>query len=164
MITEVSFIGALANRDFVKMNGLGNEIVIVDLRDTPKPIAPAEARAVARQEPYDQLMALYPARGDADAAIRIYNNDGFEAGACGNGMRCVAALLSGETGRSELKFETSAGVIACWRADGGLSPSTWAGPACAGTRFRWRAKLPTRGRSSSSSGRRTRRSCSHPPP
>jgi diaminopimelate epimerase len=120
MITEASFIGALANRDFVKMNGLGNEIVIVDLRDMPKPIAPAEARGVARQEPYDQLMALYPARGDADAAIRIYNNDGSEAGACGNGMRCVAALVSGETGRPELKFETSAGVIACWRAEGGL--------------------------------------------
>ena len=115
-----SSIGALANRDFVKMNGLGNEIVVVDLRGVPKPIEPAEARAAARQEPYDQLMALYPARGDADAAIRIYNNDGSEAGACGNGMRCVAAIVSGQTGRPELKFETAAGVIPCWRAEGGL--------------------------------------------
>jgi diaminopimelate epimerase len=120
VITGAPFIGVLANRDFVKMNGLGNEIVIVDLRNMPNPIAPAEARAAARQEPYDQLMALYPARGDADAAIRIYNNDGSEAGACGNGMRCVAALVSGETGRPEMAFETSAGVIACWRAKGGL--------------------------------------------
>ena len=56
-------MGALANRDFVKMNGLGNEIVIVDLRRAPNPVAAAEARAAARQEPYDQLMALYPARG-----------------------------------------------------------------------------------------------------
>ena len=61
------YIGALANREFVKMNGLGNEIVIVDLRRAPKPIEPAAARAAARQEPYDQLMALYPARGTADA-------------------------------------------------------------------------------------------------
>ena len=120
MITGAPSIGALANRDFVKMNGLGNEIVIVDLRSMPRPIEPAEARAAARQEPYDQLMALYPARGDADAAIRIYNNDGSEAGACGNGMRCVAALVSGETGRPELKFETPAGVVGCWRAEGGL--------------------------------------------
>ena len=121
MITGAPFIGgALANRDFVKMNGLGNEIVIVDLRSMPTPVAPAEARAAARQEPYDQLMALYPAHGDADAAVRIYNNDGSEAGACGNGMRCVAALVSGETGRPELKFEIEAGVIACWRAEGGL--------------------------------------------
>ncbi len=109
-------IGALANREFVKMNGLGNEIVIVDLRRTPKPIEPTAARAAARQEPYDQLMALYPARGKADAAVRIYNNDGSEAGACGNGMRCVAALIAAETGRADLNFETQSGVISCRRA------------------------------------------------
>ena len=53
-------MSALANRKFVKMNGLGNEIVIVDLRAAPEPIGAAEARAAARHEPYDQLMALYP--------------------------------------------------------------------------------------------------------
>jgi len=109
-------IGALANRDFVKMNGLGNEIVVVDLRRAPQPIEPAEARAAARQEPYDQLMALYPPRGDADAAVRIYNNDGSEAGACGNGMRCVAALIAAETSRAAVSFETAAGMISCHRA------------------------------------------------
>ncbi len=115
-------MSALANRDFIKMNGLGNEIVIVDLRRAPNPILAAEARAAARQEPYDQLMALYPAGGnDASitAAIRIYNNDGSEAGACGNGMRCVAALIGGETGNAALKFETPGGIVSCWRADGG---------------------------------------------
>jgi len=116
------------------MNGLGNEIVIVDLRRMPAPIAAAEARAAAQHEPYDQLMALYPPRGDAatDASIRIYNNDGSEAGACGNGMRCVAALVSEQTGRAALKFETSAGVIPCWRADGGLFTVDMGRP-----RFRW---------------------------
>src|ERR1700751_5265579 len=114
------YIGALANREFVKMNGLGNEIVIVDLRRAPKPIEPAAARAAARQEPYDQLMALYPACGPSDAAVRIYNNDGSEAGACGNGMRCVAALIAAETGRAKLSFETTAGLVSCWRAPDGL--------------------------------------------
>ncbi|MGA2893752.1 MAG: diaminopimelate epimerase [Xanthobacteraceae bacterium] len=109
-------MGALANRDFVKMNGLGNEIVIVDLRAKPAAIAAAEARAAARQEPYDQLMALYPARAGKDAAVRIYNNDGSEAGACGNGMRCVAALVSAETGKAALDFETPAGLVSCWSA------------------------------------------------
>ncbi|MFY9693345.1 MAG: diaminopimelate epimerase, partial [Xanthobacteraceae bacterium] len=113
-------MGALGNRDFVKMNGLGNEIVIVDLRRGASPIDAAEARAAARQEPYDQLMALYPARGGEDASIRIYNNDGSEAGACGNGMRCVAALISQETGRTELKFAAPAGAVACWREKDGL--------------------------------------------
>jgi diaminopimelate epimerase len=115
-------MSALGNRDFVKMNGLGNEIVIVDLRAAalPAPITAAEARAAARQEPYDQLMALYPARSGTDAAIRIYNNDGSEAGACGNGMRCVASLVSDESGKAKLAFETASGIVACWRGADGL--------------------------------------------
>ena len=94
-------MSALANRDFVKMNGLGNEIVVVDLRAVRRAAdrARPEARAAARHEPYDQLMALYPARAGTDAFVRIYNNDGSEAGACGNGMRCVAALVSARPAR-----------------------------------------------------------------
>ncbi len=125
-------MSTLGNRDFVKMNGLGNEIVIVDLRRTPSPIGAAEARGAALQEPYDQLMALYPARSGADASICIYNNDGSEAGACGNGMRCVAALVSRETGKGRLVFETAAGAIACWDAGGGLFTVDMGPP-----RFRW---------------------------
>ncbi len=126
-------MSALGNRDFVKMNGLGNEIVVVDLRGAPGPIAAAEARAAARQEPYDQLMALYPAKkSGADASIRIYNNDGSEAGACGNGMRCVAALIAEETGKAKLAFETAAGTIPCWRAGEGLFTVDMGSP-----RFRW---------------------------
>ena len=113
-------MGTLANRNFVKMNGLGNEIVIVDLRRSPSPIGAGEARAAARQERFDQLMALYPARGDADASVRIYNNDGSEAGACGNGMRCLASLVSAQTGKAALNFETAAGVISCRRTGEGL--------------------------------------------
>ena len=113
-------MSALGNRDFVKMNGLGNEIVIVDLRAAPAPVTADEARAAARQEPYDQLMALYPAKAGTDAAIRIYNSDGSEAGACGNGMRCVASLVSDATGKAKLAFETAAGIVACWRSGDGL--------------------------------------------
>jgi diaminopimelate epimerase len=129
---SASYIGALANRDFVKMNGLGNEIVVVDLRRTPQPIEPAAARAAARQERYDQLMALYPPRGNADAAVRIYNSDGSEAGACGNGMRCIAALVAAETGRADVNFETPAGVISCSRAGDNLFTVDMGRP-----RWRW---------------------------
>jgi diaminopimelate epimerase len=125
-------MSTLANRNFVKMNGLGNEIVIVDLRRSPSPIGADEARAAARQEPFDQLMALYPACGDADAAVRIYNNDGSEAGACGNGMRCLASLVSAQTGKAALNFETAAGVIACRRTAQGLFTVDMGVP-----RFRW---------------------------
>ncbi len=125
-------MGALADRDFIKMNGLGNEIVVVDLRQAPGPIAAAEARAAAQQEPYDQLMALYPSRAGTDALVRIFNNDGSEAGACGNGMRCVASLVSAENGRAELTFETPAGLIPCWRERNGLFTVDMGQP-----RFRW---------------------------
>jgi len=114
------------------MNGLGNEIVIVDLRRTPGPIEAGEARAAARQEPFDQLMALYPSRGGADASIRIYNSDGSEAGACGNGMRCVASLVSAETGKARLNFEIQGSLVSCWRADEGMFTVDMGAP-----RFRW---------------------------
>ena len=66
-------------------------------------------------------MALYPPRTPGtDAFVRIYNNDGSEAGACGNGMRCVADIVSKETGKSALTFETTAGLLNCWKGDGGL--------------------------------------------
>jgi diaminopimelate epimerase len=125
-------MSALANRDFVKMNGLGNEIVVVDLRDSPRPVEAAEARAAAGQEPYDQLMVLYPSRAATDALVRIYNNDGSEAGACGNGMRCVASLVSAATGKDRLTFETAAGLIPCWQERNGLFTVDMGRP-----RFRW---------------------------
>jgi len=61
-------------------------------------------------------MVLYPPRlTGTEAFVRIYNNDGSEAGACGNGMRCVADLLFKETGKGSLTFETTAGLINCWQ-------------------------------------------------
>src|SRR5580700_10469261 len=107
-------MSALSNHPFVKMNGLGNEIVVVDMRAHPQPITAADARAAAAAAPYDQLMAIYPPRmAGTDAYVRIYNNDGSEAGACGNGMRCVADILFNESRRAALAVETRAGVLNC---------------------------------------------------
>ena len=125
---------ALANHAFVKMNGIGNEIVIVDMRGGGSIVA-EDARAVARPEgaPYDQLMALYPPRTPGtDAFVRVYNNDGSEAGACGNGMRCVADIVSRESGKTALTFETMAGALNCWKlADGQFTVDMGA------PRFKW---------------------------
>jgi diaminopimelate epimerase len=110
-------MGVLANHRFTKMNGLGNEIVVVDLRPQKDTITPEEARAAVHGAPYDQLMALHAPRTPGTAAfVRIYNNDGSEAGACGNGMRCIAALMFTETGKDTLAFETRAGLINCWKS------------------------------------------------
>src|ERR1700732_5136568 len=98
-------MSALANHSFVKMNGLGNEIVVVDMRQRPAAITPSEARAAATGTPYDPLMGLSPAQPAGIAAsVRIYNRDGSESGACGNGMRCVADILFTETGQEALTF------------------------------------------------------------
>src|SRR5512141_342172 len=115
-------MSALANHAFSKMNGIGNEIVVVDLRDSKAPaskplVTPDEARAVASAVPYDQLMLLQPPRlAGTEAFIRIYNNDGSEAGACGNGMRCVVRRLFESTGQTAVTFETRAGLLICWQA------------------------------------------------
>jgi diaminopimelate epimerase len=113
-------MSVLANRPFIKMSGLGNEIVVVDMRRQTGTIDAADARAAARPNgaPYDQLMALYaPRTPGTDAYVRIFNNDGSEAGACGNGMRCVAELLFKEAGKSALTLETTAGLLSCWKGD-----------------------------------------------
>src|SRR6266851_9407429 len=113
-------MSTLANHFFIKMNGLGNEIVVVDMRREAGAISAAEARAAAQPNgaPYDQLMTLHaPRTPGTDAYVRIYNNDGSEAGACGNGMRCVAELLFKETGKRALTLETAAGLLSCWKGD-----------------------------------------------
>src|SRR5918994_6741900 len=111
-------MGTLANQPFIRMNGLGNEIVVVDLRHSQATVTAEEARAAAQPPAaaYDQLMTLHaPRTPGTDAFIRIYNNDGSEAGACGNGMRCVASLVAKENGKERLAFETKAGLLSCWR-------------------------------------------------
>jgi diaminopimelate epimerase len=99
---------------FRKMNGLGNEIVVVDLRGRTETFDPAAARALGRRGTprFDQMMVLHDARsGATDAYVRIYNVDGSEVAACGNGMRCVSWVVAEETGRKALTFETGAGVL-----------------------------------------------------
>jgi diaminopimelate epimerase len=107
---------ALANHVFSKMNGIGNEIVVVDLRDSKAAVTADDARAVASAVAYDQLMVLQPPRLDGTAAfISIYNSDGSEAGACGNGMRCVVKKLFEASGDAAATFETRAGLLNCWQ-------------------------------------------------
>jgi diaminopimelate epimerase len=109
----------LTNLRFLKMNGLGNEITMLDLRGTALRVSAAEARTIAAdpRSHFDQLMVLHdPVSPGTDAYMRIYNTDGSESGACGNGTRCVAwAMLSdtviGRPGQGGLVLETKAGLL-----------------------------------------------------
>ncbi len=99
---------------FRKMNGLGNEIVMIDLRGSPRVLSPDEARAIAAApgSRFDQLMVLHdPRSAGTDAFVRIYNSDGSSAGACGNGTRCIGWVVAQQAGRRHVRFETAGGVL-----------------------------------------------------
>ena len=106
----------------LRMNGAGNEILVLDLRGRDHELSPAEARAIAAQPNlrFDQLMVLHDPRerGD-DAFMRIFNVDGSLSGACGNGTRCVAWALARE-GKNYLRLETDSGRIETRRETGSL--------------------------------------------
>jgi len=99
---------------YSKMNGAGNEIVMLDLRDHHVLVTPEAARAIAAREGsfFDQLMVLLPPKSDGTVAyVEIWNNDGSRSGACGNGTRCIAGMEFDRLGVNETIFETEAGLL-----------------------------------------------------
>jgi diaminopimelate epimerase len=112
-------LSPLANRLIVKMNGLGNEIAVLDLRGTGLTVSGPEARAIGRGEglAFDQLLVLHEPRSiGADAFMMIYNRDGSQAESCGNGTRCVAFILTRGTPRKVVVLETAAARLECLRS------------------------------------------------
>ena len=99
---------------FAKMNGLGNEIIVADMRGRADRMTPVAAVAI-NAEPatkFDQIMAIHDPRTPGTANyIEILNSDGSFAQACGNGMRCVVQALAAETGQKLFTFETVAGIL-----------------------------------------------------
>src|ERR1700730_3138383 len=111
-------LSPLANRLIVKMNGLGNEIVIADLRGIGLTVSVPEARAIGRGDglAFDQLVVLHePRASGTDAFVTIYNSDGSQAETCGNGTRCVAFILMRGTPRERIVLETAAARLECLR-------------------------------------------------
>lgn len=110
---------------FLKMNGLGNEILVADMRGRADRVAPAAAIALnaGAQTRFDQIMAIHDARTPGTFGyIEILNSDGSPAQACGNGMRCVVQALAAESGRTQFTFETLAGILdAEQHADGSIT-------------------------------------------
>ncbi len=115
----------LANRIAQKMNGLGNEIVVLDLRGTGTAVEAEAARAIGRMPGllFDQLMVVEDARETGhDARLTIFNIDGSRAEACGNGTRCVAAYFARSGFMGELLLEADTGLLHVRpEADGGFT-------------------------------------------
>jgi len=104
---------------FYKMNGAGNDFIIVDNRDLSLSGA-LDADTIAalcdrnRGIGADGLLAVEPASAGADYRFRYYNADGYEAEMCGNGARCFGRFTAhlGERMRERVTFETMAGTLA----------------------------------------------------
>jgi diaminopimelate epimerase len=116
-------VNPLIDRPFLKMNGIGNAIIVLDLRGTSLVVRPEDARAIAKgpQTGFDQLMVLSdPHTAGTAAFMQIFNCDGSLSGACGNGTRCVAWALLEHSSDDSVMLETQAGLLAC-RRDGPLT-------------------------------------------
>jgi diaminopimelate epimerase len=101
---------------FTKMQGLGNDFVVIDGVRQRVELTPLEIRAVADRRfgvGCDQVLLVERATGDADFRYRIFNADGSEVEQCGNGARCFVVFVRdhGLTDKREIRVETTGGLI-----------------------------------------------------
>jgi len=95
-----------------KMDGLGNDFVIIDQRSRNYNLTKDQIIKICDRKfiGCDQLILIQKS-DEKDAGLEFYNSDGSISGACGNGTRCVADLLSKENNDKEITLRTSSGVL-----------------------------------------------------
>ena len=109
---------ACMTRPFVKMNGAGNDFVVVNALEQPFAPGDVQIRALGDRETgegFDQLIAIEPS-SSADAFMRVWNADGSMVETCGNALRCVGWLLMEANGSDHVVVDTAAGPIVATRA------------------------------------------------
>ena len=103
--------------EFIKMHGLGNDFVIIDNRQNLVKIKKKETLKKIGSRNFgigcDQILII-ESHDNKNAEVTIFNNDGSEAGACGNGVRCVASYLMDKQKTSEIRIKTISGSLDCW--------------------------------------------------
>ena len=103
----------MSARPFIKMHGLGNDFVVLDGRTTRITVDAKLVQAISNRRTgvgCDQVILL-ESSDRADLFMRIYNSDGSEVEACGNAARCVAQLITQETGAENILLETTADIL-----------------------------------------------------
>lgn len=108
---------------FVKMHGLGNDFVVLDLRGgLERPAAGLVTRIADRHRGvgFDQLAAIEDC-DDADARLVFWNADGSLSAACGNATRCIARWLMDQTGVVRLRLRTDHGLLLAEDAGAGMT-------------------------------------------
>ena len=95
-----------------KMDGLGNDFVIIDQRHDQFELTKDQIKKICDRNfiGCDQLIFIKKNR-KIDAGVEFYNSDGSASGACGNGTRCVAYLLSKEMNKDKIILETESGNL-----------------------------------------------------
>jgi diaminopimelate epimerase len=103
--------------DFTKMHGVGNDFIVFDAPSDESVLNPERLRTLADRRTgigFDQALVLGgPKRADTAVFYRIFNADGDEVEQCGNGARCIAALLHhrGLTRNGAVALDSPAGVV-----------------------------------------------------
>ena len=105
---------------FVKMNGAGNDFIVVNALERPFAPTPDQARALSDRETgvaggCDQLIVLEPSE-TGDVFMRVWNADGGVVETCGNALRCVGWLLTLAGGRDQVVIDTLGGPTTAARA------------------------------------------------
>ena len=101
--------------DFTKMNGAGNDFVLIDNRKIGLQLSQEQIKYICDRQRgigADGIMLLRNAGGEADLGWDFYNQDGSEGEMCGNGARCFARFAQSKLKSSDtISFETLAGII-----------------------------------------------------
>lgn len=103
---------------FRKMNGLGNDFVVLDARARPIAVTESSAKAISDRKTgigCDQLIVLEKS-ADFDVRMRIWNAEGGEVQSCGNASRCIADLLFNETAKNTATISTKGGLLIASKA------------------------------------------------
>jgi len=108
---------------FTKMQAQGNDFIILNGLESELPeLTEAFVRTITERRygiGCDQLLVL-EACETADASMRIFNNDGSEAGNCGNGLRCVGELLMSDSGTDQVSIALADRVVSAERSNSGI--------------------------------------------
>ena len=95
-----------------KMDGLGNDFVIIDQRDNSLELSKQQIIKICDRKfiGCDQLIIIKKNK-EFDANLEFFNSDGSSSGACGNGTRCVAYLLHKENDKKEIILNASLSIL-----------------------------------------------------
>lgn len=110
--------------EFTKMQGAGNDFIVIDAINQPVDLTPTQIKTLAHRQfgiGYNQLL-LVESSTIADFKYRIFNADGSEVSQCGNGARCFVRFVieQGLTSKHRIEVETASGIITLMLEESGL--------------------------------------------